>query len=211
MMRSFLTSALCALLLALPSGAAGEDEAARLATLIALAPGMVVADIGAGDGSFAFELATRVGAQGRVYATEMEAEKLETIRAGAAEAGLSNVEVREAKVDGTNLPEACCNAIVMRHVYHHLTEPAAVNGDVLRALAPGGYFVVVDFLPTWYLRLFTPDGVSETRNRHGIEPNDALRELREAGFEEVQAIEDWNQSWLGPDSYALVLRKPLAP
>jgi SAM-dependent methyltransferase len=143
-------------------------------------------------------------------AGEDEAEKLETIRGAALAAGNSNLDVREAKVDGTNLPEGCCDVIVMRHVYHYLTEPAAVNQDVLRALFPGGLFVVVDFPPTWLLRLFTPDGVDEARQGHGMETTDVLEELRAAGFAEVQAIESWNARRIAPDTCALVLRKPTA-
>jgi ubiquinone/menaquinone biosynthesis C-methylase UbiE len=206
-MRFTLLTALFLLLAAAACGAEPAQEIARLAGLVELAPGMAVADIGAGDGSFAVELAAAVGAEGHVYATEIEAEKRETIAAAAEEAGVTNLEVREAKFDGTNLPDACCRAIWMRHVYHHLSDPAAVNASVWRALEPGGFFVVVDFPPTWYLRFLAPEGVGESRSRHGIEPADALGELRAAGFTQAEVIKDWNPSWIGPDSYALVLRK----
>jgi ubiquinone/menaquinone biosynthesis C-methylase UbiE len=206
-MRITLLSALFLLATSAACGAEADQEIARLAGVIELAPGMTVADIGAGDGSFAVELAEVVGTEGRVYATEIEAEKREEIAATAAEAGVTNVEVREAQVDGTNLPDGCCDAIWMRHVYHHLTDPEAVNAGVFRALEPGGFFVVVDFAPTWYLRFFAVEGVGESRGGHGITPEDALAELRAAGFTEVQVIEDWNSRWIGPSSYALVLRK----
>src|SRR5690349_5380231 len=66
------------------------DEIKRLAELMPLgAPfdhaqgkqaqgwaGAVVADIGAGDGQYAFAAAERVGTTGRVYATEIDAKKL---------------------------------------------------------------------------------------------------------------------------------------
>ncbi|MEN8158559.1 MAG: methyltransferase domain-containing protein [Myxococcota bacterium] len=206
-MRFTLLSALFLLATAAACGAEADEEIARLAGVIELAPGMTVADIGAGDGSFAVELAEAVGAEGRVYATEIEAEKREEIAATAAEAGVTNVEVREAKVDATNLPDGCCGAIWMRHVYHHLTDPGAVNAGVFRALEPGGFFVVVDFPPTWYLSFFEVEGVGESRGGHGITPEAALAELRAAGFSEVRVIEDWNARWIGPSSYALVLRK----
>jgi predicted methyltransferase len=202
-----LLTALSLLLAVAACGAEPRQEIARLAGVVELGPGMTVADLGAGDGSFAVELAAAVGPEGRVYATEIEAEKRETIAAAAEEAGATNLEVREARIDGTNLPEGCCRAIWMRHVYHHLSDPAAVNASVWRALEPGGFFVVVDFPPTWYLRFLAPEGVGESRSRHGIEPADALAELRAAGFTQVAVIKDWNPSWIGPDSYALVLRK----
>jgi ubiquinone/menaquinone biosynthesis C-methylase UbiE len=196
------------LLLALPAHA---GEAERLAALLGARPGAAVADVGAGDGAYALELARRVGPGGRVYATELEEKARAKIRAAAAEAGLANVEVVEAKLAETGLPSACCDAILLRHVYHHLTEPEALGRDLLRALAPGGVLVIVDFPPTWYLRPFPPAGVGPERARHGIEPADALRELRALGFEEREVIDPWTEGWLGPDSYALVLRRPAAP
>ena len=208
-MRSILLTfaAACGLL---ASCAAAESEADRLAALLGLAPGATIAEIGAGEGKLALEFARRVGAGGRVYATELGEEKLDEIRAAAAKAGLANVEVLPAQIEATGLPAACCEAIFMRHVYHHLTAPAAVNRDVLNALEPGGVLVVVDFPPTWYLVPFAPEGVGEERTSHGIVASAALRELADAGFEQVEVIDDWNPSWIGPDGYALVLRKPAA-
>ena len=50
------------------------EEIGRLAKLMDWKPGDVVADIGAGDGSYSFAAAERVGAAGRVYATEIDAQ-----------------------------------------------------------------------------------------------------------------------------------------
>jgi predicted methyltransferase len=201
---------LALLLLVISSAApvAAEAEADRLAALLELRPGVTVAEIGAGDGELTLAIAERVGATGRVYATEIETEKQEAIRVAAREAGLANVEVLPAQLTSTGLPAGCCEAIFMRHVYHHLSDPAAVDRDLLRALRPGGVLVVVDFPPTWYLRPFTPEDVGAERSHHGIEPGEALRELLAAGFEQVRRIDPWHERWLGPDSYALVLRRP---
>ena len=198
------------LMIALALPACAGDEADRLAALLELRPGAAVAEIGAGDGAMTVEIATHVGASGHVYATEIEAEKQDAIRAAARAAGLANVEVLPAQFTSTGLPTGCCAAIFMRHVYHHLSDPDAIDRDLLRALRPGGLLVVVDFPPTWYLRPFTPEGVGAERSHHGIEPAAALRELRAAGFEEVKEIDSWNVRWLARDSYALVLRRPAA-
>jgi len=77
---------LAVLLLATLSAAAparAEAEADRLAALLELRPGVTVAEIGAGDGELTLAIAARVGATGRVYATEIEAEKQDAIRAVA--------------------------------------------------------------------------------------------------------------------------------
>ncbi len=193
------------------SSAAAESEVERAALLLGLEPGTTVAEIGAGDGDFAFEFARRVGPGGHVYATEIEAEQRDAIAVEAKALGLANLTVLEAEVASTGLPAGCCRAAFMRRVYHHLTEPAALDADLLRALEPGALFLVVDFPPTWFLIPFAPEGVGYERTEHGIEIDAALRELVAAGFEPVRVIPDWETHWFGPDSYALLLRKPLAP
>jgi predicted methyltransferase len=192
----------------LAASAAAQSEEERVALLLGLAPGMTIAEIGVGDGDFAFDFARRVGAGGRVFATEIETEKRDAIAAEARERGLANVEVLEAQIESTGLPAGCCSAVFMRHVYHHLTEPAAINRDLLRALEPGALLVVVDFPPTWYLVPFAPAGVGEERSDHGIEPDAALRELESAGFERVGVIRDFETHWFGPMACRVVLRKP---
>jgi predicted methyltransferase len=185
-----------------------SNEADRLAKRLGVQAGSRVGEIGAGDGAMAVEIARRVGTNGRVYATELEADAREEIAASAGEAGVANVEVLEAQLAATGLPERCCDAIFMRNVYHHLTDPSAIAKDIQRALVPGGTLVVIDFPPTWFLAPFSPEGVGEERTGHGITVGAALRELRAAGFVHVETIESWTPRWIGPDVYALVLRAP---
>ena len=83
------------------------DEVERLAAWLEVHPGTHVADVGAGDGTFAVALARRVGPAGHVYASEVDAERLADIRQAARDAGLSNITVIEGAVSRTNLPDAC--------------------------------------------------------------------------------------------------------
>ena len=140
------------------------DEVERLAAWLEVKPGTRVADVGAGDGTFAVALARRVGPSGHVYATELDDERLADIRQAATAARLSNVTVIEGAVSSTNLPEACCDALFSRVVYHHLTDPAAINADIFRALRPGGRLVIIDFEPGGIMNWI---GRPETAERHG--------------------------------------------
>lgn len=192
----------------LAGGAARADEAERLAALLGVKAGSRIAEIGAGDGELAVEIAKRAGPSGRVYATELEAEQREKIAATARAAGVTNVSVVEAQLAATGLPDACCDAVFLRNVWHHLGDPAAIAKDIQRALVPGGTLVVIDFPPTWFLAPFAPEGVGEERTGHGITPEAALRELEAAGFARVQVIPSWATRWFTGDVYALVLKAP---
>src|SRR5688572_32991536 len=98
-------------------------EVPQLAELLALEPGMIVADVGAGGGAMSVVMAKWLGPGGRVYATDIRAEQLAEIRAAVAQDAVSNVVVLEGAEASTNLPSECCDAIFLRDVYHHLTRP----------------------------------------------------------------------------------------
>ena len=102
-------------------------EVPQLAELLALKPGMIVADVGAGGGAMSVAMAKWLGPGGRVYATDIGAEQLAEIRAAVAQDALSNVVVLEGAESSTNLPSECCDAIFLRDVYHHLTRPERVR------------------------------------------------------------------------------------
>lgn len=170
-----------------------EGEADRLTLLLELRPGMTVAEIGAGKGGLAVRLARRLGPAGRLYATEIEAHKLQAIRSAAAADGLANITVLEAGEHSANLADSCCDAIYMRRVYHHLTDPSAINKTLYAALRPGGRLAVIDFLsPRWLFFL-----------RHGIPPDVVVGRITSAGFSLDRRIEGWS-----PIDYCLVFRKP---
>lgn len=188
-------------------GAASADRHAdRLAGLLELRPGMVVAEIGAGVGKTTRAVAERVGPSGHVYSTEIDPEALAKIRETVAD--LSNVTVVQAGVAETGLPDACCDAIFMEAVYHHLAKPAEIDAGLFRALRPGGRLVVIDFPPALLLRPWTPTDVPPNRGGHGIPTKVLRRELAAAGFEKVSLDRSWDWGWMGQRFYAAVFRRP---
>jgi SAM-dependent methyltransferase len=187
----------------------GGPEMPRLRHVLALKPGMSVADVGAGKGEVTVALAAEVGPSGHVFSTEIDTEGLEQIRAAVAAAALGNVAVMQAHTRDTGLPANCCDAVLLRRVYHHLTDPAAINTSLLRAIRPGGVLTIIDFPPTLsWLWPWPPPGVPQNRRGHGVEARIVAEEVVASGFEPVQIIDDWPGR--GPlASYCAVFRKPL--
>lgn len=165
-------------------------EIVRLAQLMQWKLGSVVADVGAGDGSFSFAAEEQVGASGRVYATEIDPEKLKDLRAEVAKRKLENVIVIEGTVDDTKLPSACCDAIYLRHVYHHLTQPLDFDKNLARSLKPGARLAIIDFPPNE--NLDPVPGVPKNRGGHGILKNVMEDELKSAGLQVEKEIDDWS-------------------
>lgn len=177
------------------------SDAARLVTALKLHDGQTVADIGAGRGQLTVALARVVGPSGRVYATELDSDRLRDIRQATDSAGLGNVSVIEAHAARTNLPERCCDALVLRRVYHHFDNPQVMNASMRQSLKTGGLLAVIDFAPD---SAESPDpGNRDSGDQHGVTSATVVRELRQAGFE-VVAVEKGTR----PGRYMVVVRRP---
>ena len=168
--------------------ARAELEVPQLAALLELTPGMVVADVGAGFGASTVVFAKWIG-NGRVFATDIGERSLRAIRDYVEKESLSNVTIVAGAAAATNLPPACCDAIFMRDVYHHITEVDAFNASLLASLKPGGRLAVIDFVPRQGSTL--PAGVRANRGGHGIPSAVVVDELKAAGFTHVRTIESW--------------------
>ncbi|MEZ0336112.1 MAG: class I SAM-dependent methyltransferase [Gemmatimonadales bacterium] len=177
------------------------SDAARLVTALQLHAGQTVADIGAGRGQLAVALAREVGPSGRVYATELSPDRLRDIRQATDSAGLGNVSVTEAHATRTNLPDRCCDALVLRRVYHHFDNPRLMNASLLQSLKPGGLLAVIDFAPD--SAESTDPGGRDTGDQHGVTSATVVRELSQAGFE-VVAVDEGDR----PGRFMVVMRRP---
>ena len=109
------------------------------------APGMTVADVGAGSGFMAMLFAHRVGPQGRVIAAEISKPFAAAIAERAQREGLQNVTTVIATQTDTGLAPSSVDIVFTSDVYHHIEQVAATLASIRRALKPGGRFIVVDF------------------------------------------------------------------
>ena len=176
---------------------ASGPEMPRIKEALALRAGMVVADVGAGKGQLTRALAGTVGPGGHVFSTEIDPDRVKALRAMLAEANVGNVTVVEAKSRDSGLPAGCCDAIVLRRVYHHVTDPAETNASLLRALRPGGLLAVIDIPPPFFTG----------RGSLGVPAQSVTAEVTASGFELLQLRRDWPGR--GPlESYCALFRKP---
>ena len=175
--------------LALRVHADAASEIARLAKAMEWKAGAVVGDIGAGDGQYSFAAAEVVGAAGKVFATEIDEEKLKTLRAEVKSRNLQNVVVVESAEATTNLPDACCDAIFLRRVYHHITKPLEFDASMLRSLKAGGKLAIIDFPP--HPEYGKVKGVPKDREDHGIRQKILIDELTKAGFALDKVVDGW--------------------
>ncbi len=184
--------------------AISESEIQRLSKVMNWKAGQVIADVGAGEGEIGFAAAAAVGETGRVYLTELDEEKIVALQKGASERKLKNVVVLTAAEKETKLPDNCCDAIVLRRVYHHFSAPTEMDASLMRSLRPGGLLAVIEFAPRKSLTASDPvKGVPSNRGGHGIPKKILLQELTAAGFKLDKSFDDWPD-----DGYCVLFRKP---
>ena len=118
------------------------EQAARMnAPLIEaadIAPGQQVCDIATGAGEPALSVAAMVGAEGRVFATDLCPEMMLGARRRAAAQGLGNITFRTA--DMLALPDAdsVFDRVICRFGLMFCPAPARAAAEARRVLRPGG-------------------------------------------------------------------------
>ena len=184
--------------------AISEREIQRLAKVMNWKAGQVIADVGAGEGEIGFAAAAAVGETGKVYLTELDKDKLSALQKDASRRKLKNVAIVAAAEKETKLPDDCCDAIILRRVYHHFTAPVEMDASLLRSLRSKGLLAVIEFAPRESLTASDPvPGVPINRGGHGIPKKILVEELTAAGFKLDKSFDDWPE-----DGYCVLFRKP---
>ncbi len=108
--------------------------------------GATVIDVGCGAGTDVLLAALAVGPRGRAIGVDMTEAMLRKARAAAAEAGLSNVELRLG--DALELPAESASAdfVISNGVLNLAPDKRRVYAEVLRVLRPGGRFLYADIV-----------------------------------------------------------------
>ena len=122
-----------------------EERPDLLLAALALAPGMAVADVGAGTGYYSWQIAQRIGDAGRVYAVDVQPQMIALLTERMRQRGVRNVQPVLGSTTDTRLAPASIDLALMVDVYHELEFPREVLGSVLRALKPGGRLVLVEY------------------------------------------------------------------
>jgi predicted methyltransferase len=176
-----------------------QSDVDWLIEVLDIEDGSTVADIGAGDGDHTLVIAQHIGSEGTIYSTELGRESVIELRQSVENTDINNITVLDGHPDRTNLPEQCCEAIFMRRVYHHITNPKAFNSSLFTSLKPGGRLAVIDFKPRGSEA--DPSGRA-SGSQHGVTAETVVEELKKAGFSLINS-EDGS----GRDIY-VVMQKP---
>ncbi len=111
--------------------------------LLRLMPSMVVADLGAGEGTFSQLLAQSAR---RVIAVDNSEKMIEVAVKLAREHSLENIEYRLGELEGLPLDDAEADLAFFSQSLHHAQHPGRAVNEAWRILKPGGRIAILDLL-----------------------------------------------------------------
>ena len=121
----------------------GQSWKGMAEALLRLMPPMVIADLGAGDGTFALLLAQRAK---KVIAADTSAKMIEVAREQALRHGVKNIEYRLGDMEEVPIKDGKVDLVFFSQSLHHALHPERALHEAWRILQPGGRVVVLDLV-----------------------------------------------------------------
>jgi ubiquinone/menaquinone biosynthesis C-methylase UbiE len=150
-----------------------EENSSLLLKNLAVKPGMVIADIGAGSGFHSALLSKMVG-NGKVFAVDVEPEMIAYLHARIKRENLSRIVPVLSTEKNVPLPENVIDLILLVDVYHEFSYPYEMALSMFRVLKLGGKLVLVEFR--------AEDATVPIKTIHKLSVAQATKELKIAGF-----------------------------
>ncbi|MCB0633582.1 MAG: class I SAM-dependent methyltransferase [Lewinella sp.] len=138
-----------------------------------LKPSDHIADIGAGSGYYTFRLAGLVP-DGKVFAVDLQPQMLEIIRQKVRREKVGNIELVQGQETSPNLTENSVDLALMVDVYHELSHPREMLQQLVRALKPGGKFILLEY------RMEDPK--VPIKRLHKMSVDQAVKEMKAVGL-----------------------------
>lgn len=122
-----------------------EEGPTMMRQQLQIKPGMVVCDMGCGNGYHTLPLARMVGETGKVYAVDVQPQMIEMLKKNIESAGLKNIVPINGLYHDPKLPPNTCDLILMVDVYHEFSHPVQMLAAMRAALKPEGQIVLCEF------------------------------------------------------------------
>lgn len=156
----------------------GRSWQALAHALLHLMPPMVIADLGAGEGTLSQLLARTAE---KVIAVDNSEKMVEFGANLAKEHGFNNLEYRLGDIEAPPVADASVDVALFSQALHHAARPPAAIAEAYRILKPGGRIVILDLASHSY---------EQARELYahvwlGFSEVELDQMLRDAGFSEI--------------------------
>ena len=146
--------------------------------LLRLSSGSKVADIGCHEGYMTMKLSKQVGPTGRVFAVDVQQNRLDKLNGHLKEKHIKNVTTVKGDYDNPHLEPSSLNGALIIDTYHEMDDHDKMLLHIKAALKPGGRLVICEPIAEERRKLLR----SEQERKHELGMNYALDDLRKAGF-----------------------------
>jgi|UniRef100_UPI00404B0684 ubiquinone/menaquinone biosynthesis C-methylase UbiE len=150
-----------------------EENTTLLLKNLAVKPGMVIADIGAGSGYHSALLSKIVGT-GKVFAVDVEPEMIAYLNKRIKQEKLSGIIPVLSTEQKVSLPENTIDMMLLVDVYHEFSYPYEMALSMRAALKRGGKLMLVEFR--------SEDSTVPIKTIHKMSEAQAIKEFKAAGF-----------------------------
>ncbi|OAV44056.1 class I SAM-dependent methyltransferase [Lewinella sp. 4G2] len=150
-----------------------EENVSQAIANMNIQPDESIADIGAGSGYYTFRMAAEAP-EGKVYAVDLQPEMLALMQEKIEREGIDNVELIRGTETSPELPANSVDLVIMVDVYHELSHPREMMENIVRALKPGGRFVLLEY------RMEDPS--VPIKRLHKMSEEQAVREMEAVGL-----------------------------
>ena len=110
---------------------------------VGIGPGSRILDYGCGPGSYTIIAAELAGPTGKVYALDIHPLALQTVRDVASKRGLANIETIQSDC-ATGLENGSIDVVLLFDIFHGLSDPNEVLGELHRVLRSEGTLSLSD-------------------------------------------------------------------
>lgn len=151
-----------------------EENPQEMLDQLNLKPGLVVCDLGSGDGYHTLQIAPRVAPQGKVIAVDIQPQMLQELSRRLAEKKIENVETILGELWDPKLAENSVDLVLMVDVYHEFSHPVQMLAALRKSLKPEGLIALVEFR--------AEDPTVLIRAEHKMSKAQILKEYKANGF-----------------------------
>jgi ubiquinone/menaquinone biosynthesis C-methylase UbiE len=151
-----------------------EENPQEMLDQLKLKDGMVVCDLGSGDGYHTLQMAPKVGPSGKVVAVDIQPQMLQELSRRMAASKIGNIDTILGDLWDPKLQPESIDLVLMVDVYHEFSHPVQMLSAIRKALKPTGRIALVEFR--------AEDPTVLIRPEHKMSKVQILKEYQANGF-----------------------------
>lgn len=148
------------------------QPADKVMKAIGVKPGMAIGEVGAGRGRYAVKMAEGVGPTGKIYANDIDASALEYLDHRCKRDSITNIKTILGTVTDPRLPKGKLDIVYFINTYHHVEKPVELMKNIIPALKPGGFLVIIEHAPE----------KATSMGHHATPKENVFSQAKQAGF-----------------------------